>query len=350
MEVDYIIVGQGIAGTILADHLLSSNHSVLVYDEPTLSNSSKVAGGLYNPITGRKMVKTWLADQLFPYLTGYYTDLQERLGVKFLNETPIYRPFLSVEELNEWMGKSAEPAYEPFVREVKGESAYGQHIKDDFGGLLLAQSGYVDTARMVKAYREYLLAKGALIEQRFDTNQLQIEQGRVRYEGHEASRVIFCDGPVISNNSYFDWLPLNPVKGELLYVKVTEEFRAIYNRGVFIIPIGEGICKVGATYDHHNLDTTTTQRAKNQLLEKLSELIRVPYEVIDQVAGVRPATRDRRPFIGIHPEYQELAVFGGLGTKGVSLAPYFARQFVEHMTKRTELHEEVNIQRFFSLY
>ena len=350
MEVDYIIVGQGIAGTVLADHLLNTNHSVLVYDEASLSNSSKVAGGLYNPITGRKMVKTWLADALFPYLISYYTDLQDRLGTRFLMETPIYRPFLSVEELNEWMGKSAEPGFQPFILEVKGGSAFGDHIKDDFGGLLLAQSGYVDTAELVKAYREYLLAQSALIEQSFDTSKLEITADGVRYDGHSAGKVIFCDGPVLGSNAYFDWLPLSPVKGELLYIKVNEPFRAIYNRGVFIIPIGDGICKVGATYDHHNLDSITTQRAKKQLLEKLSELIRVPFEVVGQVAGVRPATKDRRPFVGVHPEHKALAVFGGLGTKGVSLAPYFARQFVEHMTKRTELHEEVNIQRFFSLY
>lgn len=350
MEVDYIIVGQGIAGTVLADHLISSGFRVLVYDDPTQSNSSLVAGGLYNPITGRKMVKTWLADELFPYLINYYKDLEARLGTEFLMDVPIYRPFVSIEELNEWMGKSSEPAFQPFIKEVFGASRYGSHIRDEYGGLLLNQSGYLNTGKMIRAFRAYLLAENALVEQSLDAERLEITDDKVIYGEHLARRVIFCDGPVLSSNRYFNWLPLSPVKGELLFIRFAEDFEAIYNRGVFIIPIGDGICKVGATYDHYNLDQRTTEKARKQLIEKLDTLISIPYEVVDQVAGIRPATKDRRPFVGIHPEHDQLGVFGGLGTKGVSLAPFFAKQFVEYMIKSKELKMEANIQRFFSLY
>lgn len=350
MEVDYIIVGQGIAGTVLADHLMSNGHSVQVYDDPAQSNSSRVAGGLYNPITGRKMVKTWLADELFSYLIPYYKGLEIKLGTKFLVDVPIYRPFVSIEELNEWMGKSSEPAFEPYIKEVYGASQFGEHISDEFGGLLLSQSGYLNTGEMISAFRAYLSAENALREESFDVEKLKLGSERVVYGEHSASRVIFCDGPLLSSNSYFSWLPLSPVKGELLFIKVEGEFEAIYNRGVFIIPIGDGICKVGATYDHYNLDQKTTERARKQLIEKLDGLMCLPYKVIDQVAGIRPATKDRRPFVGIHPEHSQLGIFGGLGTKGVSLAPFFAKEFVEHMTKQKELKTEANIQRFFSLY
>lgn len=350
MEVDYMIVGQGIAGTVLADHLINDGFSVLVFDDPAHSNSSRVAGGLYNPITGRKMVKTWLADDLFPYLIDYYKGLETRLAVDLLEDVPIYRPFVSIEELNEWMGKSSESAFQPFIREVYGGSKFGKHIRDEFGGLLLNQSGYLNTGRMIESFRAYLSGKNALREQSVDPEELELNSEGVAYGEYWARRVIFCDGPLISSNRYFSWLPLSPVKGELLYIKVGEEFEAIYNRGVFIIPIGDGICKVGATYDHINLNRKATEKARKQLIEKLDGLINIPYKVVDQVAGIRPATKDRRPFIGIHPEYAQLGVFGGLGTKGVSLAPYFAKQFVEHMTKSEELKMEANIQRFFSLY
>ncbi len=350
MEVDYMIVGQGIAGTVLADHLMNDGFSVLVFDDPSHSNSSRVAGGLYNPITGRKMVKTWLADELFPYLIDYYKDLETRIGSEFLVDVPIYRPFVSIEELNEWMGKSSEPAFQPFIREVYGSSKFGKHIRDKFGGLLLNQSGYLNTGGMIESFRAYLSGKNALREQSFDPENLELKEGGVAYGAYTAGKVIFCDGPLTASNRFFSWLPLSPVKGELLYIKVSEAFEAIYNRGVFIIPIGDGICKVGATYDHINLNRMATEKARKQLIEKLDGLIDIPYEVVDQVAGIRPATKDRRPFIGIHPEHAQIGIFGGLGTKGVSLAPYFARQFVEHMTKSEELKMEANIQRFFSLY
>lgn len=350
MEVDYIIVGQGIAGTVLADHLMCEGKTVLVYDDSSKSNSSRVAAGLYNPITGRKMAKTWLADDLFPYLLSYYADLENRLQTSFVNDVPIYRPFVSIEELNEWMGKSGEDSFKPFISKVYSAPKHSKHIKGDFGGLLLNQSGYVNTGVMVSAFSKYLLGKKALLKQLFDIDKLRIVENTVSYQGHSAGRVIFCDGALVAANRYFDWLPLRPVKGELLFIKVSQDFEAIYNRGIFIIPIGGGICKVGATYDHNNLDEKTTERGRMQLLEKLDGLIKTPYEVVDQVAGVRPATKDRRPFIGIHPEHNQIGVFGGLGTKGVSLAPYFARQFVEYMTKSGELKMEANIQRFFSLY
>jgi len=350
MKVDYIIVGQGIAGTVLADHLIQEGKKVLVFDDESLSNSSKVAGGLYNPVTGRKMVKTWWADKLFPYLLEYYRNFEQRLGVKFLIEKPIYRPFWTIEDQNEWMGKSSEEAYMPYVRKVSDRSLFGDHIKDDFGGLLLEQSGYVDTALMTRTFRKYLLERGALKEQVFDVSRLELKANGVDYLGYSAKAVIFSDGPLLSKNQYFDWLPLRPVKGELIFIKVKEEFRAIYNRGVFIIPLNDRICKVGATYDHQNLDNEATERAKQQLIDKLSALIKVPYEIVGQVAGVRPATKDRRPFLGRHPEHQQLIVFGGLGTKGVSLSPYFGKQLVGYLTHEKELSDEVNIQRFFSLY
>lgn len=350
MEVDYIVVGQGIAGTVLADHLIEGGFRVQVYDNQSHSNSSRVAGGLYNPITGRKMVKTWLADELFPYLLTYYKNLEQRLATRFLVDTPIYRPFVSIEELNEWMGKSSDPVFQPFIKRVYGGTQYADQISNEFGGLLLDQSGYLNTREMITAFREYLLAKNALEEQSFDAESLELTEEGARYKGVLAGKVIFCDGPLLSSNKYFSWLPLSPVKGELLFIRVSEDFEAIYNRGVFIIPIGDGICKVGATYDHFNLDQKTTERARKQLIEKLDGLIKIPYEVVEQVAGIRPATKDRRPFVGIHPKHGQLGVFGGLGTKGVSLAPFFARQFVEHLTKSEELKMEANIQRFFSLY
>lgn len=347
MEVDYLIVGQGIAGTVLADHFMESGCRVLVFDEASLSNSSKVAGGLYNPVTGRKMVKTWWADKFFPYMLSYYRGLEQRLGASFLNEMPIYRPFLSVEEQNEWMAKSADALYQPFIKEVADSSKYGRHIRDEHGGLLLAQSGYVNTAELLRAFRGYLLQRGALIAQFFDASRLELTASGVNYQGHKAKAIIFSEGTLVAGNPFFRWLPLRPVKGELLFIKVRERFSTIYNRGVFIIPLSDGTCKVGATYDHQNLDSEPTEEAKWQLMHRLDELIRLPYEVVGQVAGLRPATKDRRPFLGRHPDCEQVAIFGGLGTKGVSLSPFLARQLVNDMTGGAELPEEVNIGRFF---
>ncbi|OEK05483.1 NAD(P)/FAD-dependent oxidoreductase [Roseivirga misakiensis] len=349
MQVDYLIVGQGLAGTVLCEHLLQMGKKVVVVDDLTLSNSSKVAGGLYNPITGRKMVKTWNCDNLFSYLIPFYQKLEQKLGVRFLIEKPIYRPFASTEELNEWMGKSAEENYAPYIKEIKDRSAYGDHVNDDFGGILLNKSGYVDTAMLINAYQSYLLAEGFYRNEVFSYDHLELLNKGVKYKDISADRVIFCDGRLAQNNPYFQWLPMRPVKGELLFVKTHTSIELIYNRGVFVIPLSDGICKVGATYDHENVDENITSKAQNELTRRLKQLANFDFEVIDQKAGVRPATKDRKPFVGTHPAHKELVVFNGLGAKGVSLAPFYANQLANHLETGDHLDSEVNIERFFSL-
>jgi glycine/D-amino acid oxidase-like deaminating enzyme len=349
MLVDYIIVGQGLAGSILADHLMNEGCKVMVYDEPSLSNSSKIAGGLYNPITGRKMVKTWYADSLFDYLVDYYPKLEQRLSANFLHDIPIYRPFLSPEELNEWMGKSADIDYGRFIRKVYNQNAFGDQVSDDFGGLLLNQSGYVDTADLLIAAKKELSNKSSLTQEEFKSSSLIFGNDIVKYGQVEAKAVIYCNGHKSVSEQFFSWIPLRPVKGELLIIKTEQPLGVIHNRGVFVIPLGNGLCKVGSTYDHNNLDETPTLEAKNVLIKKLNELVRFSYHVESQLAGVRPATKDRKPIIGAHHKHQNLFAFNGFGTKGVSLIPLFANELTQLLINNDRINDEVNIERFFSL-
>ncbi len=350
MKVDYLVVGQGIGGTILTEHLINAGFKVRVIDDPSFSNSSKVAGGLYNPITGRKMVKTWNCDSLFDYLIPFYRRLEEKLDSDFLYDIPIYRPFYSHEEYNEWMGKSAEPAYNKYIDKIYGQSTFGKHLNDEYGGIMLKDSGYLDTLKMVNSYREYLLKLDLIYEEPFDYANLEVRDGEIRYGEIQSAKIVFAEGRLQSDNSWFNWLPQKPVKGELIWIKSEEQIEYIYNRGVFLIPIKNGLCKVGATYHHENLDETTTEKAQSELITRLGRLIHFDYQIVDQKAGVRPATIDRKPFVGSHPKQKNVIIFNGLGAKGVSLAPYYANQLMSHLEKNSELDAEVNIERFFSLF
>jgi glycine/D-amino acid oxidase-like deaminating enzyme len=75
-----------------------------------------------------------------------------------------------------------------------------------------------------------------------------------------------------------------------------------------------------------------------------------PYQIIGQEWGMRPTTADRRPVLGQHPEFNQLLVFNGLGTKGVSLAPYFSHTLVQWMEKGIPLHKAVDVTRYKLLY
>ena len=115
---DYIILGHGLAGASIAIQLLKRGKKILVIDNPSPTTASRVAAGLFNPITGRKMVKSWMADKLFPYLHQYYSEVEALTGRKFFYPMPVYRPFISVEEQNEWMAKSIEPSFQPYIQNI----------------------------------------------------------------------------------------------------------------------------------------------------------------------------------------------------------------------------------------
>lgn len=349
MEVEYLLIGQGVAGSVLACKLLERGKSFAVIDEPSFSNASRVAGGLYNPITGRKMVKTWQADDLFEALIPFYQEQEQKLKANFFHDISIYRPFFNQHEQNEWMGKSAEPSFEKFIKEVKQKPYLPDWVHNPYGGLLLNQSGYVDTQQFVAKLREVLIQVGKYKNETFDVNQL-VTGEHFHYKEFSAEKIIFSEGRFSNNNPFFSALPFSLVKGELLFIKADVDVKEIINRGVFMIPLGKGLFKIGSTYEHKNLDEIPTSKGKEELKERLKKLIKFDFELIDQKAGVRPATKDRKPFMGEHPQIKRMFIFNGLGTKGVSLAPLLAEEFLDFTEQRGDLNEEVNISRFFSLF
>lgn len=346
---DFIIVGQGLAGSVMAYTLLKRGCRVMVLDTKTKPTASSVAAGLYNPITGRKMVKTWMADTLFPFLEKFYAQAAQDINMQVLHPMPIYRPFINIEEQNDWMGKTSNNTFDFFVQQVARESIYGNDIYDPYGGLVLQHCGYLDTVSLMAGIRKMLIRQQSYYEEVFDHDKLIVENTQVCYHNFKAKFIIFCEGAAGTQNPFFNWLPFCPVKGEILLIETARQIERIYNRGVFVLPAGK-YCRVGSTYHHQELNQEPTEAAREQLCEKLNILLKTQYKIINQVAGIRPATQDRRPFAGIHPTLKPLAIFNGLGTKGVSLAPYFAHELANFLLQGTDLSTEVDISRYFQLH
>ncbi len=346
---DYLLIGQGLAGTSLAVHLLELGADVRIMDDRRRESSSRVAAGLYNPVTGRKMVKTWMADSLFPYLEEYYRHTERMTKASFLHSRPIYRPFLSVEEQNEWMGKSASADFEPYVAKVHTTS-FLSGIEDPFGGVLLRQCGYLDIPAYLDAMGDWFDQQGILIRETLKPEDLVFEDGWIRTGSLRARKIIFCDGTSAVSNTFFNWLPFRPVKGELLEVSLDAELPVIVNRGVFVLQVAPGSYRVGSTYNNRDTDWQPTQDGKAYLLDKLNSLVHGTPQVISHYAGVRPATADRRPVMGMHPDHETIGLFNGLGTKGVSLSPWFGKHLSAHLVYEKPLSGDVNISRYFSLY
>ena len=346
-KVDFILVGQGLAGSALALELIKRNKRILVFDQPDKNISSSVAAGLFNPITGRIMTKTWKADLLFPFLIDFYSEAEKSLGAQFFKPRPLYRPFISVQEQNEWMGKSADVGMKTYLKQTVTQSQFGNHVYDDFGGLLLSQCGYVDTNLFISAVRKMLITNGSFSPDYFNERELLVDANSVFYHSTNADKIIFCNGNEALKSTFFSRLPFRPLKGETIEVRIDQEFDVIYNRGVYIVPAGKtGYYKVGATNNPRDISTSVTELARKELNDKLLELLKVPFEITNQDWGIRPSTADRRPFLGCYPEEKKVVIFNGLGTKGVSLAPYFASQLSNWLSEKGEIDSEVDINRF----
>lgn len=350
MKIDYLIIGQGIAGSVLSFKLLQQGCSVMVVAKQGLTVSSEVAAGLFNPVTGRKMVKTWLADKLFAEIAPVYQAMEALTGEHFLHELPIYRPFVDRAEQNDWSGRQADPSYSPYIEEVFDKPHFQPWVKNPYGGLLLRQSGWLDIPLMLQSWQAYLLENNCFREEAFDENLLEVQDEKVVYKDIEARKLIYCNGNKLSESPFWNWVPLRPVKGEVLYLQSSVELQHIINRGVFLLPLGGGRYKVGSTYDQRNLHLEPTTEAREDMLGRLAELAAIPVKVLGQQSGIRPATKDRRPVVGEHPHHKTLMIFNGLGTKGVSLAPYCAGSLAEHLLLQKEISADININRFFSLY
>jgi len=349
-KLDCLIIGQGLAGSALAMRMLARGWKILVINRADSTSPSQIAAGLFNPVTGKMFAKTWMADELFPFLHHYYRHVEEITGVHFFYSLPIYGPFANAGEQNEWMARSADGPIRPYVKKIFTTSQYPGVLNDPLGGYLLDQCGYVDTKRYTTAVRKWLEERACYVEGSVGPGDLRVGRSGVRFGRYEADAVVFCEGVGVFANPWFDWVPIKPLKGEMLSVRGKFLRDVIVNKGVYMVPGSSDTWHVGATYEREFESPAPTVEGKNALEERLRALSPAPYEVVDHRAGVRPSTPDRRPLIGTHPEHSNLVIFNGMGTKGISLAPYFSAEIVAWFEKEKQLPEAVDISRYKSLY
>jgi len=343
-KLDYILVGQGIAGSWLSYELLKREKSILVINEDKKETASRKAAGLYNPITGRKMVKTWKADDLFPELEKKYRELEKYLKSKFLYPVPIYRPFPNITAQNDWHAKVGLNNESDYVAEVRSSSLGLDNIEDTYGGVIVQNSGYVDIPTLLNAHKNLLLEKSAYMEGTFLLSELEINEQEVIYKSYSAHKIIFCSGPAIS--SFWNALPFKLVRGDIIDIVCDLPRNYIFNQGVFIIPKNDYFT-VGSTYDHNNLTFEPQESGIMNIEQRLKKIFTGEYEISYKRAGVRPSTHDRRPYIGFHKKNKTVGIFNGFGTKGVSLTPYFARHFAEVLEGYSEIEKEVDVKRIY---
>ncbi len=333
---------------MLSWFLMKENQKVLVIDKYNPSSASNVASGITNPITGRKFVKTWLADEMLPFAESIYREFEKLFQQDFFNSVSIIKILDSIKAQNDWSTRCSSPEYLAYLKNETIIRFDRDKVKNDFGGFEINGASRLETDKFLSLYRNLLKEKEALLEDEFDFERLEVEEKFVSYKGKQAQKIFFCEGANAVHNPYFKFLPFQLAKGECLIVRIPDFYpNQVINGEVFIMPMQEkDLYYIGATHEWQFDDDQPSEKGRNELLGNLSTVLKAPFEIVEHKAAIRPTVKDRRPFIGFNPESPNVGIFNGMGTKGISLAPYFANHFANHLLKGKDLMKEVDIKRF----
>lgn len=345
MKVDYIIVGLGLAGLAFAEELLAANKTFIVFEDDS-QTSSLVAGGVYNPVILKRFTPVWNAKQQLEVALPFYQKLEEKFNIKFDEKFLIKKVFKSVEDQNNWFEAMDKPLLSAYL-DTKIDNQKRKGIIADFGYGNVKEAGRIDTKHLVEVYREYLKTEKKIQFEQFEHQQIKFRKDHLEYKDIITDRIVFCEGFGMTKNLFFNYLPLNEVKGELIIIHAPElEVDFLIKSTLFVLPLGDHLYKVGATFNWSDKTSNPSDEGKSELVEKLKKVLTVPYKIVEQTAGIRPTVRDRRPLVGIHPAYNRLAILNGLGTRGVMIAPTVAKQLFNNLENDKKLDSEIDIKRF----
>jgi len=344
----FLIIGQGLAGALLAHALRQRGAPVTVLDAAG-GSASRIASGAINPVLGARLHRAANLATFLPAALRIYRGLEEELGTPLVHELSALWLHGTAEEATHFVLRAAaDPELlEADVSTADIEAAFRLR----YGAGRVAPLYRIAVGAMLDALRERLVAAGALREEAFDFAQLKMDSdGGVIYDGMRASGLIFCEGASAVHNPFFSALPWAPAAGEALLLSVSGLPRgAVYKFGGHTLspwPDGEDAWWFGASYRWDTLEPAPTAAFRGAAEAALASWLTLPYRITNHRAGVRPSTVDRKAFVGLHPVHPRIGLLNGLGSKGVLTAPFLAENFAAHLTEGTPLMPEADIARY----
>ena len=304
---DFQIIGHGLAGAILAEVVARSGLRVRVWDDGGPA-SSDVAAGLFTPLTGMRLAPSWRIDDALPAMSNFYSSLQQELGTTLFHPLPTCRIFRSEEQAQEWGGRTSPE----FVRTVDVSDL---PIKAPWGAVCIDGGGWVDLPSMLDALRQRRQDQNAWGPPRSD-----------------AALTVWAEGARAAENPLWKDAGWRNAHGDVLIVRVPGlATHQVYSFGKFLQPIGDDLFRCGATYTWDHTCSKPREEGRVELERELRGLLKLPFEVIDHQAGIRPVAVARVPIVGPHPDDEHQWIFNGFASKGVLYAPWLAARLVDYV-------------------
>lgn len=346
-----LIVGGGLAGMFLCAALCKAGFQVSLVDQPAPKVASRVAAGLFNVITGKFSAKTWQAETFLDTLNGFFEHPSFQSLQKHLTYRTIYRPFQDIFEANEWTSKTADDRFRHLVQ-VQSSPITPDILHNPHGGIQIMPCGWLETVPFLVELLEILRASFQLqyFEGSFDYGNLNPDTGEVRGDlaAGVYDRIIFAEGVGSLRNPWFGFVPIEPLKGQVLAVDIPGfEPDYILSKKIFVIRREDGLFTVGSTYEKRFDHLEPTEEGIAEITGYLKNLIQLPFEVVGARASARPTTPNRKPVLGFHSTYPLLMIQNGMGTKGVLQSPWAANITLEILSGvRNEVPKETDVKRF----
>lgn len=344
-----LIVGQGLAGSILAWELLEQKHAVTVVDPNPSVNASKVAAGIINPITGKRLKKSEDFMEQLAAAKALYYRLEEELGVSFFQRKGMLRVLRNRNELKKLEQRKDSPDYQPFIDEIYPPNHFSAEYNDKWGSFSLKEVYMLDTKAFLERLRSEFVSSKILKETHFNYDDLTLEDTQAQWQETVFDFIIFCEGYKGQDNPWFSWLPFNSAKGEILTVESKEKLpENIINSKRWIAPKDVYSAKIGATYTWDPLDEIPTNEGQQELMTDIESIFKGAdnFKIVKHEAGVRPCTKDNKPFIGKHPKHPQLIMFNGFGSKGSIQIPLMAKQLIHYLDENVGLSQAIDLNRF----
>jgi glycine/D-amino acid oxidase-like deaminating enzyme len=327
-KVNCLIVGQGIAGSLISYMLHRKNISFVVMDPGLQLTASRVAAGMFTPVSGKRKTILPITLQQIPFAIHTYQKIAKILGKELLHLQNVYNVFTSETERLALTGKMVKEPYRDYLVDNPSPIA---NLHQEFGAIEISASGWVDCPLFVDEWRKWLEESSCLLPASFDYSKLEVTVNGIAYMGTRFDCVIFCEGYRGMNNPYFPGEVIVPCKGEVLTIKTDHlpPSHIIKQSGIYLVPLGGKTFKAGATYRWHDQSEAPDETGREEIEVVLHKLLQHNYQVIEHRTGIRPTTKTREVIIAQHAVHKNVYMLNGLGTKGVLLGPWFANELVE---------------------